>query len=171
MLAAALELAAGAKPADLTMEAIARRANVSKETLYRWWPSKTDVILDALAERGQRTIPLPDTGTLRGDLRDFLRATADSADPPTVRLLRSIAAGAASDETAARQVRDRFISTRRADLGQILRRAADRGEIDDSHAAMALDFVYGSLWYRVIFGVGPLDHSWADAVAGTVAPR
>jgi len=76
------------------MEAIAKRANVSKETLYRWWHSKTEVILDTLAERGQQTIPLPDTGTLRGDLRGFLRATVDSADPATVRLLHSIAAAA-----------------------------------------------------------------------------
>jgi AcrR family transcriptional regulator len=151
------------------MEAIARRANVSKETLYRWWRSKTEVILDALAERGQQTIPLPDTGTVRGDLRDFLRATVDSADPATVRLLHGIAAAAASDESAARQVRDRFLATRRADLGQILRRGVARGEIDHDNAALALDLIYGSLWYRLIFRTGPLDYRWADAVAAAIA--
>lgn len=108
------------------MEAIARRAKVSKETLYRWWHSKTEVVLDALAERGQQTIHLPDTGTLRGDLRDFLRATVDSADPATVRLLRGIAAAAAADKGAALLIRDRFLAARRADLGQILRRSVAR---------------------------------------------
>jgi AcrR family transcriptional regulator len=152
------------------MEAIAKRAQVSKETLYRWWRSKNDVFLDALAERGQRTIPLPDTGTLREDLRAFLRATVDSADPTTVRLLYHLAAAAASDETLACEIRDRFLATRRADLGRLLGRAAARGEITAGYAAVALDFVYGSLWYRLIFRVGPLDYTWADDLAMAIPP-
>ncbi len=169
VLAATLALATEEEPADLHMEAIAKRANVSKETLYRWWHSKTEVILDALAERGQQTIPLPDTGTLHGDLRDFLRATVDSADPATVRLLHNVAAAAASDESTAHQVRDRFLATRRADLGRILQRGEARGEIHHDNAALALDLIYGSLWYRLIFRTGPLDYRWADAVATAIA--
>ncbi len=147
------------------MDAIAKRAGVSKETLYRWWRSKTEVILDALAQRGQQTIPLPDTGTLRDDLRAFLRATVDSADPATRQLLHAIASAAASDETTADQVRDRFLATRRAALGQILERAVSRGEIARDYSALAIDLIYGSMWYRLIFRVGPLDYTWADAVA------
>jgi AcrR family transcriptional regulator len=170
ILAATLALAAEEEPAGLTMEAIAKRAGVSKETLYRWWHSKAEVVLDALAERGQRTIPLPDTGTLRQDLRAFLRATVDSGDPATVRLLYTIAAAAASDESLAGQVRDRFLATRRADLGQLLDRAVGRGEITPDYAATAVDLIYGSLWYRLIFRVGVLDYQWADAVAAAIAP-
>jgi AcrR family transcriptional regulator len=169
VLAATLALAAEDEPAGLHMEAIARRAGVSKETLYRWWHSKTEVVLDALAEQGQRTIGLPDTGTLRGDLRTFLRATVDSANPATMRLLYSIAAAAAADEAVAHQIRDRFLATRRADLGQLLERAADRGEISRSRTGLAMDFVYGSMWYRLIFRVGPLDYQWADEVADAIA--
>jgi AcrR family transcriptional regulator len=169
VLAATLALAAEEEPAGLNMEAIARRAGVSKETLYRWWHSKTEVVLDALAEQGQRTIPLPDTGTLRGDLRTFLRATVDSANPATMRLLYSIAAAAAADEAVAHQIRDRFLATRRADLGQLLERAAGRGEISRGRAALAVDFVYGSMWYRLIFRVGPLDYQWAEEVADAIA--
>ena len=153
------------------MEAIAKRAKVSKETLYRWWHSKTELLLDALAERGQQTIPLPDTGTLHGDLRTFLRATVDSADDTTVRLLHHLAAAAASDQTVADQVRDRFLVTRRAALGQLLHRAVARGEVTSGYAALAVDLVYGSLWYRLIFRVGPLDYTWADQVASAIASR
>jgi AcrR family transcriptional regulator len=170
ILAAALTLAAEEGPAGLRMEAIAKRAQVSKETLYRWWHSKTDVVLDALAERGQATIPLPDTGTLREDLRAFLRATVDSATPATVRVLYHLAAAAASDETLADQIRDRFLATRRADLGQILNRAAARGEITREYAAVAVDLVYGTLWYRLIFRVGSLDYTWADEMAAAIPP-
>lgn len=170
MLAAALDIAAEEGPAGLRMEAIAQRARVSKETLYRWWPSKTEVVLDALAERGQQTIPLPDTGTLREDLRTFLRATVDSADPVTVRLLYHLAAAAAADETVAVQIRDRFLSTRRTALARLLDRAAGRGEITPGYAALALDLVYGTLWYRLIFRTGPLDYSWADDLAAAIPP-
>jgi AcrR family transcriptional regulator len=169
VLAAALSLAAEEGPAGVSMEAISKRAQISKETLYRWWRSKTEVVLDALAEWGQRAIPIPDTGTLRGDLSAFLRDTADSADPATVRLLHSLAAAAASDEGAAAQIRDRFLVTRRDALGKILQRAVARGEISGDDAAVAIDLIYGSLWYRVIFRAGPLDHRWADAVASAVA--
>jgi AcrR family transcriptional regulator len=171
VLAAALAVVAEEGLAGLHMEAIARRAGVSKETLYRWWHSKTDVVLDALAERGEQTIPLPDTGTLREDLRAFLRATVDSADSVTRRLLRTIAAVAASDEATADQVRDRFLAARRAALGQILERAVSRHEITGDYSALALDLVYGSMWYRLIFRVGPLDYTWADAIADAIAPN
>jgi AcrR family transcriptional regulator len=150
------------------MEAIARRAGVSKETLYRWWRSKSEVILDALAERGRQTIPLPDTGALAGDLLAFLRATVDSADPTTVRLLHTIASAAASDEAFAAEVRDRFLATRRADLRQLLERGVERGEITPDLAGFAVDLVYGSMWYRLIFQIGPLDYTWAEAVVASI---
>ncbi len=169
VLDAALAVAAEEGPAGLTMEAIARRAGVSKETLYRWWHSKTEVILDAMAARGQRTIPLPDTGSLHGDLREFLRATVDSADPATVRLLFSVAAAAVADPAAAEQVRDRFLATRRGDLRQLLQRSVDRSELSPDRADLALDLVYGSMWYRLIFRTGPLDYTWAEAVAAEIA--
>jgi AcrR family transcriptional regulator len=170
VLAATLSLAAEEGTAGLHMEAIAKRAGVSKETLYRWWRSKTEVVLEALAERSQRAIALPDMGSLGGDLRAFLRATVDAADPTTVRLLRSLAAEAAADQHVAHIVRDRFLVTRRAALGELLERAVDRGEVTREYALMAIDLVYGSLWYRLIFDIGPLDHAWADGVAVAIAP-
>src|SRR5437763_12047337 len=129
ILAATLELAAEEDPRRLSMDAIARRAGVSKETLYRWWRSKTEVVLEALAERGEQTIPLTDTGSLAGDLRHFLRATAAAVDPTTLRLLRTLAAEAAADRTFAHLVRDRFVSRRRAAGRQLLERARARGEV------------------------------------------
>ncbi|OHV55389.1 TetR/AcrR family transcriptional regulator [Pseudofrankia sp. BMG5.36] len=168
VLEATLALAGEVGPAGLSMEAIAKRAGVSKETLYRWWRSKTEVILDAMAERGQETIPLPDNGTLPSDLRAFLRSTVESADHTTVRLLRAVAAAAATDQAVAHDVRDRFLVTRRAALGTLLDRAVARGELPDEHTTPLLDFVYGSLWYRLIFDVGPLDHTWADETVAAI---
>lgn len=57
----------------------------------------------------------------------------------------------------------------RAALGQIVHKAAARDEIASSYAALAIDLIYGSMWYRLIFRVGPLDDTWADQVAAAIA--
>ncbi len=169
ILAATLALAAEEGPRGIQMDAIAKRAAVSKETLYRWWRSKAEVMLEALADRGRATIPLPDTGALASDLRAFLRATVASADPATERLLRALAAEAAADADFADQVRDRFLAARRHDLGLLLERGVKRGEISRADARIAIDLIYGSLWYRLIFGIAPLDNRWANSVARMIA--
>jgi AcrR family transcriptional regulator len=168
VLAATLELAAEEGPASLNMEAIAKRSGVSKETLYRWWRSKSEVILDVLAEYGQQVVPVPDTGTFEGDLRLFLRATADGVNPPVVALLRHLAAAAATDEEQAKEIRDRFLARRRAALGELTGRAVARREIDAAYADLVLDLVFGTLWYRLIFHIGRLDHAWADQLADAI---
>ena len=167
ILDAAFALAAEEGAAGMTMEAVARRAGVSKETLYRWWRSRVDVLLDALAGRGEREIPVPRGDDLAADLRTFMRATARALDAPMQRVLRTLAAQAAGDPAFAQQVRERFLSHRRAALAEVL----DRHEVHPDRAAIALDFVFGSLWYRLVFGVGPLDRGWADAVAAAVADQ
>jgi AcrR family transcriptional regulator len=153
------------------MESIAKRAGVSKETLYRWWRSKTEVVLDALTERSQATIPLPNTGSLAGDLSAFLQATVASGDDTTQRLLRALAAEAASDPSLAALVRDRFIATRRAALGELLQRAVERGELTSRQVAIAIELIYGSLWYRLIFQIAPLDSDWVDDITDALTSR
>jgi AcrR family transcriptional regulator len=168
ILAAAFELAAEHRAAGLTMEAIAQRAGVSKETLYRWWRSKAEVLLEALAERGEREIQVPDSGELARDLHAFMSATARALDPQMRRVLRTLAAQAAADPPFAEQVRDRFLSRRRASLATILERAVERGELGAGQAAIALDLVFGSLWYRLVFAIAGLDQKWAAQVADAI---
>lgn len=151
------------------MQAIANRAHVSKDTLYRWWRSKTEVVLEALAGYGDHAIPVPDTGSLSHDLRAFMRASATALDPTTSQLLRALAAGAAADAAFADKVRQRFLTRRRAALATILERAAGRGELHQDTIPTILDLVFGALWYRLIFDAGPLDRTWADAITDTIA--
>jgi AcrR family transcriptional regulator len=168
ILDAALDLAVEHGAPGLSMDAIARRAAVSKETVYRWWRSKAEVLLEALAELGEREIPVQDTGDLATDLRAFMRATARTLDGPTQRALRTLAAQAAAETGFAEEVRDRFLARRRAALGAVLQRSVDRGELRAEQAPTALDLIFGSLWYRLIFAVGPLDRRWADSVTDIV---
>ena len=169
ILAAAMEIASERGPERLTMEGIADRAGVSKETLYRWWRSRTGVLLEALSEYGEQAVPVPATGSLDADLRSFMRETAAALDPPTRRILRTLAAGAAADTAAADQVREQFLVRRRAALAAILQAARDRGQLPAEPAVETLlDLAFGSLWYRLIFAIGPLDQDWADAVTSAI---
>jgi Tetracyclin repressor-like, C-terminal domain len=74
-------------------------------------------------------------------------------------LIRRVASSRASGGTAASI----------APFAAVLQHAVDRGEITAGFAATAVDLVFGSLWYRLIFGVGRLDEAWADAVTDAIA--
>jgi len=164
-----MEIAAERGPEGLTMDGVAERAGVSKETLYRWWRSKTEVLLEAISEYGAQAVQVPATGSLTRDLEIFMRDTSAALDPPTRRILRALATGAAADLDAARQVRDQFLTRRRAALAAILEPARDRGELPAATSIVTLlDLVFGSLWYRLVFDTGPLDQDWADGVTGAI---
>src|ERR1700749_1847689 len=62
--------------AGVTIEGIAARAGVAKQTIYRWWPSKVDVLLDTLIEDAEQALAVPDTGSVIEDARQYLRRLA-----------------------------------------------------------------------------------------------
>ena len=79
ILRAAAELLVAGDGALITVAAIAERAGVGKQTIYRWWPSKSAVLLDAMIHRAEEVAPAPDSGDLQTDLRLFLRSTFAAA--------------------------------------------------------------------------------------------
>ncbi|MFC7328203.1 TetR/AcrR family transcriptional regulator [Marinactinospora rubrisoli] len=146
--------------ADLTIERIAARAGAGKQTIYRWWPSKADVVLDALVDMAETRIALPDEGSLPDDLMAFILATFRQRGQRPV--LLGLLAQALLDPVFAKAFRDRFLFRRRAVLRQILDRAVARGEIaPETDPELLIDVVYGVLWYRLM-----LDHAALDDDAG-----
>jgi len=159
--------------AALTMQGIAQRAGVGKQTVYRWWPSKADIVLEALVEVADSRIAVPDTGALPTDLTAFLAATFRQRGQRPV--LLGLMAEALLDPAFARKFRDRFLFSRRAALRGILDRAAARGEIaPDLDPELLIDVVYGVLWYRLMLDHAPLDEEagarLADLVLRAAAP-
>jgi AcrR family transcriptional regulator len=151
----------------LTIDAIAARAEAGRQTIYRWWNSKADVVLDAVLERAAERIPIPDEGSLAVDLELFLRATfAQRGQGPA---LRGLMAQALLDPAFHEAFRDRFLFARRQALLTILQRAADRGEVaPEVSLELLLDVVFGVLWYRLMLGHLPLDDDAAVALATVV---
>jgi AcrR family transcriptional regulator len=148
--------------AGLSIDEVARRAGVSKRTIYRWWPTKGALVAEAFAESADQNHQDVDTGRVRDDLIGYLgRLFADVAGPGKTAALRSMMAEAQSDEKFAAQFAD-FIAGRRDLLRGILQRAAERGEIDPgSDLDVAIDFVFGLYWYRMLSGHLSLDQALA----------
>ena len=153
--------------AQLSVEGIAARAGAGKQTIYRWWPSKADVVLDALLDAAASTIAVPDEGSLQADLDAFLVATFRQRGQRPV--LVGLMAEALLDPVFAVQFRDRFLMGRRDVLRAVLDRAADRGEIAaDVDPEMVLDIVFGVLWYRLLLDHAPLDEAAGQHLAALV---
>jgi AcrR family transcriptional regulator len=165
ILAAAADLV-GRPGAELTVDAIAVAAGVGKQTIYRWWPSKYAILLEAMVERARAVVPVPDTGTLAGDLTAFLEATfAGADDPHTASMLRTLMAGAQRDPKAAEVLRS-FTESRRAALREVVERGEERGETaPDADLDLLVEQAFGVLWYRIMVGHAALDAASARRFA------
>lgn len=151
ILNAAVEIIGAHGYAALSIERIARQSGTGKQTIYRWWPTKADVVMEALLREVELNIPTPDRGTLKEDLTEFLSTSMRMARMPHVpELLRALAAEAQFDPAFAGRFRDTFIEHRRTALTTILTRhrpPADRGDV---RASTLVDVVFGVIWYRLL---------------------
>jgi AcrR family transcriptional regulator len=171
ILAAAAELVMEVGYGALTIEKIAQRSGTGKQTIYRWWPSKADVVMEALATKSDIDIEVPDLGGLEADLRAALQEGFALARVPAVtELLRVLMAEAQIDRAFAERFRAEFLHRRRRMLRVVLGRAAERGELPPGVPAETLiDVVLGTLWYRVLAIPGPLDDTLADELVRLIA--
>jgi AcrR family transcriptional regulator len=172
ILAAAIELLLEQGLHAMSMDAVAKRAGVSKATIYRWWPSKELLALDALATEWQVTGPAVtrDTGSLRGDLLARLRPwLRQLRGKPYGRVVAGLVATAQADAEFAELYLERFVRPRRDAMRPILLRAIDRGEIPRNiDLEVALDLIYGPIYHRMLHGHAPLDERFARNVVDTI---
>jgi len=150
------------------MDEIATEAGAGKQTIYRWWRSKAEVVLDALRENARVEILVPDTGSLREDISGYLSGTFDTQQRRTgmTRVLQAMMAESQHNNDFADLFRTNFIEPRRETIRTIFVRAHARGEIqtlDDVN--LWIDVAFGVLWYRLLAGVGPLDDTLAEKLA------
>jgi AcrR family transcriptional regulator len=164
ILQSALALARRHGVAAVTMERIAAEAGVGKQTIYRWWPSRGAVLLEGLGDAAEVEVALPDEGSLRGDLRAFVRATFRAAlirgNGP---LLCGLMAEAQLDPALHAPFR-RFIDRRRDALAALI----GRHRLRAAQVTLALDLTFGVLWYRLLVLHDRLDDKDADALVDAV---
>jgi AcrR family transcriptional regulator len=169
ILDAALAVCREVGYAKLTIEAIAARAGVGKQTIYRWWPSKGAVILEAF-ERVAAEVPVPDTGEVAADVRTLLARVAELfADPDFGPHLGALIGEAQYDPHVQSALLERFIKPRRAPIVQRLKTAQQQGQLDPSVDPEALlEVTFGALHQRLLLRNAPLDKSYADFITDTV---
>jgi len=171
ILEAASELLLARGLSAVSMDAVAERAGVSKATIYRWWPTKETLALDALYTEWASARPHPrDTGSLRGDLLSLLRPWARLAGSrPYGRVVAALLTEAQTDPVFAAEYRERFVEPRRQQAREIFRRAIERGEIPaDTKVEVALDLLYGPLYHRLLHGHAPLNDRFVREVIDMV---
>lgn len=158
ILDAALRLCAEAGYGRLTIEAIAASAGVSKKTIYRWWPSKGAVVLEALDDLATTVADHPDTGDLAADLRTQLTAVVELLTPVERSAVVGLIAEALQDPQLADDLRERLIAPRIAQFKERMRRARAAGQLAASaDLDVAVDLVYGPLYHRLVFHLGMPD--------------
>jgi AcrR family transcriptional regulator len=150
----------------VSMDAVAETAGVSKATIYRWWPSKEMLALDALLEWAGASAPARDTGALRGDLLALVRPwVREIRRQPYGRVIAALVTEAQSDPQFAEAYRTRFVEPRREAMRAAFARAAERGEVPaDLEVEVAVDLIYGPLYHRLLHGHAPLSGRFGQAV-------
>jgi len=158
--AAVLALARENRVGSLTMEGIAARAGISKQTLYRSWPTTGAVLFDALLARSEGpdgAVAIPDTGDLAADLRTLgMGMVAELTEPMLEPLLRAVTAEIQADEALASQYREALLSVQ---MSAIARRLRDGGVTAPAEVA---ELFVGPIMHRWLLRSHPLGPDWVS---------
>jgi AcrR family transcriptional regulator len=148
---------------NFTVGDIAARAGVADSSIYRRWGSLETLLADVALARLDAQSPMPDTGSLAGDLRTYAANVArEITGPDGLALLRlAVALSSAGDQGL--QARDDLIAERGRQLQSMLDRAVERGE-QAPDALGVLDHIMSPMYIRVLFGLGPLTPDYIDGL-------
>jgi AcrR family transcriptional regulator len=160
----------------VTIEGVARQAGVGKQTIYRWWKSKAELVLEAYANHAASKVPMPDKGDVTADLESFFCVAFKRLNDITGPTMRGLMADAVYDPQFLEILRDVLIAKRRDALLQVLERAIARGDLRaDADLVVMTDMLLGAVWYRLLVQHAKLDSRFAkqlvnDCLSG-FAPR
>ncbi|MFD5691132.1 TetR/AcrR family transcriptional regulator [Streptomyces rubiginosohelvolus] len=195
ILDAALALVTEVGYRRTTIEGIAARAGVGKQTIYRWWPSKAAVLMDAFLDlagrsaegvaaesagepgEGEQAPGIPDTGDLVADLKLVLRATVDELNDPVLEApTRALTAEGIVDAKLGAEFVHKLLDPQLALYVTRLRAAQETGDVRaDVDPRIALELLIGPLMHRWLLRTLPLTHAYADEIVdyavGGLAPR
>jgi AcrR family transcriptional regulator len=156
----------------VTIEGIAARAGVAKQTIYRWWPSKVDVLLDTLVDDASRQLAVPDTGSAIDDTRRYLRVLARFLTrEPAGKVLLALLGEAQHDAEMAGVFHHRYLDPQREREREMLKRGIAAGELPAAlDVDAALDAMSGPIVYRALTGA-PIPRSFVDGLVADILGR
>jgi AcrR family transcriptional regulator len=171
ILRATAELLGESGYANLSIEGVAQRAAVTRQTIYRRYPAKLDLVT-ALMHDISESAPLPDTGTLRGDLQALYRLYTRNLLTPGGPIIPSLVAEAMHD-TELSSVVVGYVDDRRLVAMRVFERAIARGEMrNDADPGMLIDLISGYFWYRKLIRKAPIKRddiaSFVETILGGI---
>jgi AcrR family transcriptional regulator len=173
ILESAYRLMATTSAAATTIEAIARHSSVSKMTIYKWWPSREALLIDAFLDHASAMLPLTGDGPalprVVGHAERYAAALLEDFGHVQLAVISECIASAGSAEL----FHERYIGIRRGAIAAIIAEGQRGGSITTTAGPeMLFDAIYGSLFYRYVFRIAPLTPAYARELAEFVlAPR
>jgi len=151
---------------SVTIDAVARASGVSKSTIYRHWPSRQTLVLDAFTSDTDESTEVADTGDAIADLRTYLLKLAFRLNVcGAAAIMTGLISDALDDREFAEIFRTKVIEARRHAFLQILRRGQQRGQVrTDVDLGSVVDAIYGSIHHRLLMTGEPIDGSFASAL-------
>ena len=154
---------------ELSIEAVAADANVSKTTVYRWWPTKAALVADAFSASANEELQFPNTGSVQKDMSLQMRRLIRILRSKRGKVVAALIAGGQSDPELIQAFRDRFLWPRRQQAYQTLQRGIDRGELPaDSDLDLILDSLYGPIYLRFLIRHDKLNETFANEICALV---
>jgi AcrR family transcriptional regulator len=165
VLDAAVDLCREVGYGAVTIEGIAARAGVGKQTIYRWWPSKGAVVLDAFMTTIASDIVFPETGDSLRDIRTWLRSVARLMANPLMGPHLAGLVGAKQSDPALAEAFDRQVyQPVRGVFAERIQRAQQAGELRPVDPGIVADLVVSPLWFRLLLRGEPADHDYVETV-------
>jgi AcrR family transcriptional regulator len=172
VLDAALRLCERDGYQQLTIKAIATEAGVGRQTVYRWWPDKAEILMEALVELAESLDlrePI-DSGDTLSDVRALLSITYSLTQSITGQAIVGLMSDAQADPALSAKLQGNVIGPRRDALREILRRGVERGEVSAAVSLdLVVDFAFGAMWYRLLSRHAPVNEELAGKVTDALA--
>ena len=153
----------------MSMDAVAARARASKATIYRGWPTKPDLVIDAMMHRFAEGATPADTGSLRGDLLAHMDRACDVACGEDGAVVSGLLTAASRHPELSRTLHLHLYETKKQAYDVMIARAVARGELGDgADAGLLHEIVHALVLARRLSELGPLDHAFAERVVDRV---
>ncbi len=169
ILESAYTLMATTGLAATSIDAVARHSGVSKMTVYKWWPSREALLIDAFLNHASQMLPLPTSGTPADRLRSHAAAYAKALQGEFGKVQLAVVSECISNTGSAEIFFERYLRHRRTTLVELIAAGQQDGSVGATGKPEDLyDAIYGSLFYRYIFGIKPISPTQARNLVDTL---
>jgi AcrR family transcriptional regulator len=171
ILESTLELLKQSGFADLSIESIASHAGVGKATVYRWWPNKGGLVMDAFVSVAEQELSFPPSGPVEKAIREQMKKWSSIFGGPLGRVIAAVIGAGQSEPEMLEAFQNYYVEPRRREARELLKRAMKNGELrPDLDPNLILDILYGPLYLRLLIQSGPLTLAFIDQVFEIVWP-